>query len=236
MRGSSISLAVLLMGACFTASAHDVITTKVTWSREISRLVFKRCTSCHREGGSSFPLTTYEEARPWAKAIKEETLERRMPPFGAVKGFGDLRDDFSLTQEQLEVLSDWVEGGAPEGEARLLPKDPDLNPPPDEKPKTGAEVIVDGSRTLKQATTFVAIRAKTLLEGSTIRVVAQRPDGTVAPLVWIYQYNPKFDQTYYFKNALTFPAGTKILTSSATAGTIALLEPGGKTTAAATLR
>ncbi|HME07409.1 MAG TPA: cytochrome c, partial [Bryobacteraceae bacterium] len=223
---------VILMGACFTASAHDVITTKVTWTREISRLMFKRCTSCHREGGSSFPLTTYEQARPWAKAIKEEALERRMPPFGAVKGFGDLRDDLSLTQEQLELLSDWVEGGAPEGEARLLPKDPDLNPVPDAMPKTGAETIVDGSRTLKQAATFIAVRAKTLLEGSTIRVVAQRPDGTVAPLVWIYNYNPKFDQTYYFKNALTFPAGTKILTSSTTAGTIALLEPAGKTTAA----
>ena len=68
------SIAVVLMGACFTASAHDVITTKVTWTREISRLMFKRCTSCHREGGSSFPLTTYQEARPWAKAIKEEAL------------------------------------------------------------------------------------------------------------------------------------------------------------------
>jgi len=223
---------VILLGACFTASAHDVITTKVTWTREISRLMFKRCTSCHREGGSSFPLTTYEQARPWAKAIKEEALERRMPPFGAVKGFGDLRDDLSLTQEQLELLSDWVEGGAPEGEARLLPKDPELNPAPDAMPKTGAETIVDGSRTLKQAATFIAVRAKSLLEGSTIRVVAQRPDGTVAPLVWIYNYNPKFDQTYYFKNALTFPAGTKILTSSTTAGTIALLEPAGKTTAA----
>jgi len=225
------TVTVVLMGACITASAHDVITTKVTWTREISRLMFKRCTACHREGGSSFPLTTYEEARPWAKAMKEEALERRMPPFGAVKGFGELRDDLSLTQEQLELLSDWVEGGAPEGEARLLPKDPDLNPAPPAKPKTGAELIVDGSRTLKQTTTFVAARAKTLLEGSTIRVVAQRPDGTVAPLIWIYKYNPKFDQTYYFKNALTFPAGTKILTSSTTAGTISLLEPAGKATA-----
>lgn len=219
--------ALLMLGACYTASAHDVITTKVTWTREISRLMFKRCTSCHRPGGSSFDLTTYEQARPWAKAIKEEALERRMPPYGAVKGFSELRDDLSLTQEQLELLSDWVEGGAPEGEARMLPKDPDLNPAPEALPKTGAEMIVDGSRVLKQPMTFVGIRAKTLLEGSTIRVVAQRPDGTVTPLIWIYQYNPKFDQTYYFKKALAFPAGTKILSSSANAGTISLLEAGG---------
>lgn len=215
------------MGACFTARAHDVITTKVTWSREISRLMFKRCTSCHREGGSAFSLTTYEQARPWAKAIKEETLERRMPPFGAVKGFGELRDDQALTQEQLELISDWVEGGAPEGEPALLPKDPDLNPAPEPAPKTGAELIIDGSKTLKQPMTFAGIRPKTLLEGTSIRVVAERPDGTVEPLIWIYQYKPKFDRTYYFRKPLAFPAGTKIITSSTTAGTISLLSTAG---------
>jgi len=219
------------MGACFTARAHDVITTKVTWSREISRLMFKRCTSCHRDGGSAFSLTTYEQARPWAKAIKEETLERRMPPFGAVKGFGELRDDQALTQEQLELISDWVEGGAPEGEPALLPKDPDLNPAPEPAPKTGAEVIVDGSKTLKQPMTFSGIRPKTLLEGTSIRVVAERPDGTVEPLIWIYQYKPKFDRTYYFRKPLAFPAGTKIITSSTTAGTISLLSAAGALTA-----
>ena len=219
------------MGACFTARAHDVITTKVTWSREISRLMFKRCTSCHREGGTAFSLTTYEQARPWAKAIKEETLERRMPPFGAVKGFGELRDDQALTQEQLELISDWVEGGAPEGEPALLPKDPEINPAPEAAPKTGAELIVDGSKTLKQPMTFAGIRPKTLLEGTSMRVVAERPDGTVEPLIWIYQYKPKFDRIYYFRKPLTFPAGTKIITSSTTAGTVSLLESSGKLSA-----
>ena len=222
----------LFFGVCLTASAHDVITTKVTWTREISRLIYKRCTSCHREGGSAFSLATYQEARPWAKAIKEETLERRMPPFGAVKGFGDLRNDIALTQEQLELISDWVEGGAPEGEPTLLPKDPDLNPAPPAEPKTGAEIIVDGTKTLKEQMTFAAIEPKTLIEGSSIRVVAERPDGTVEPLIWIYQYNPKFTQTYYFRNPLTFPAGTKILTSSTTAGTVSLLTLADKRTVA----
>jgi hypothetical protein len=146
-----------------------------------------------------------------------------MPPFGAVKGFGDLRNDIAMTQEQLELLSDWVEGGAPEGEPTLLPKDPDLNPAPPPELKTGAEVIVDGTKILKDQMTFAAIQPKTLIEGSSIRVVAERPDGTVEPLIWIYQYNPKFTQTYYFRKPLTLPAGTKILTSSTTAGTVSLL-------------
>ena len=85
------------------SSAHDVITTPITFSREISRLVNLRCAVCHREGGSAFSLLTYEQARPWAKAIKEEVLERRMPPWGAVKGFGDFKDDQGLTEEQIKM-------------------------------------------------------------------------------------------------------------------------------------
>jgi len=98
-----------------------------------------------------------------------------------------------------------------------------LNPVPPPEPKTGAEVIVDGTKTLTDQMTFAAIEPKTLIEGSSIRVVAERPDGTVEPLIWIYQYNPKFTQTYYFRKPLTFPAGTRILSSSTTAGTVSLL-------------
>ena len=63
---------------------------------------------------------TYAEARPWAVAIKEEVLERRMPPWGAVKGFADFRNDKALTPEQLELITSWVGGGVPEGEAKDL--------------------------------------------------------------------------------------------------------------------
>ena len=214
----------LLLCVCVPVFAHDIITTKVTWDREISRLLFEKCTSCHRDGGSAFSLATYDEARPWAKAIKEEMLERRMPPFGAVKGFADLRDDRSLTQEQLEIISDWVEGGAPEGDAALLPKDADLNPPRPSELPLGAELVVDGSKTLPQPMTFAAIKPKALPAGISIRVVAQRPDGAIIPLIWIYQYNPKFEQTYYFRQPVQLPAGTRILTSSTT-GSVALLAP-----------
>jgi hypothetical protein len=66
---SKLAIAPLLVGAGLVLSAHDVISTKITWSREISRIVYKRCASCHREGGPTFSLMTYQEARPWAKAI-----------------------------------------------------------------------------------------------------------------------------------------------------------------------
>src|SRR5215467_2085531 len=88
----------------FPARAHDVITTKLTWDREISRIFNLRCNSCHQPGGRAFSMMTYAEARPWAVAIKEEILARRMPPWGAVKGFGDFRNDEGLTGEQIEWI------------------------------------------------------------------------------------------------------------------------------------
>src|SRR5258706_5442114 len=111
---------VLIVGVGISLSAHDVFSTKITWSREISRIVDKRCGSCHRDGGSSFALATFEQSRPWAKAIKEEGLERRIPPFGAIKGFGDLSDDQGLTQEGIHLIADSVEGGSTEGDTALL--------------------------------------------------------------------------------------------------------------------
>ena len=68
------------------------------------------------------PLLTYEQARPWAKAIRDEVLNRRMPPWDAVKGVGQFRDDPSLTQPEMDLLVSWVEGGAPEGNPVYLPE------------------------------------------------------------------------------------------------------------------
>jgi hypothetical protein len=204
-------------------SAHDVFSTKITWSREISRLVYKRCASCHREGGSSFALTTFEQARPWAKAIKEEVLERRMPPFAAVKGFGDIRDDQALTQDEIHLISDWVEGGSPEGDPALLPKSTQLDASAPKPGSAGPELIVEGSFTLKHAITISGIRPQSLMDGSSVKVIAARPDGGIEPLIWLYDYKPQFDRSYYFRKPLKLPAGTKIETYPSSAGAVSLL-------------
>ena len=222
---AKISIAVLAgVSAALVLSGHDVISTKITFDREISRIIYQRCASCHHEGGAAFSLMTYNDARPWAKAIKEEVLERRMPPFAAVKGYGEVNDADAMTQEELHLIADWVEGGSPEGEPTLLPKPPDFkDTAKPAAPKTGAQMIVDGSLTLKEPETFVAARAGTMAEGSSIQAVVEKPDGTIQPLIWIYDYKPKFDRTYYFRGPLTFPAGTKIETFPAGGGTLALL-------------
>jgi hypothetical protein len=218
------SVVSLLVGAGIVLCAHDVFSTKITWSREISRLVDKRCISCHREGGSSFALTSFEYARPWAKAIKEEVLERRMPPFAAVKGFGDIRDNQALTQDEIHLISDWVEGGSPEGDPALLAKNPHV--PSSARPPmiSGVEFIVDGSATLDHAITIAGIRPRSLTQGSSVKAIATLPDGLIEPLIWLYDYKPQFDRAYYFRKPLKLPAGTKIETYPSSAGSISLLE------------
>src|SRR5918993_5053500 len=118
-----LSIAAFVGAACL--QAHDPISTKLTWTQEISRIVYRRCVNCHSVGGNApMPLVTYADVRPWAKAIKEEVLHRRMPPWGAVKGFGDFRDDASLTQDEIMRIAEWVEGGSPEGDSAYLPPAP----------------------------------------------------------------------------------------------------------------
>jgi hypothetical protein len=205
--------------AVFTP-AHDVITTPITFSREISRLFYERCVSCHREGGTAFSLAHYEEARPWAKAIKEEVLERRMPPWGAVKGFGDFRNDQGLTQEQIEVIADWVEGGAPEGDPKLLPAVPELRNEANVMP---SGVTVQGSRMLENALTLTGIRPGAVPEGASFMVTANKPDGAVEPLLWLYNYKAKFGHPYWFSSPVRLPKGTRIEVAPAQAGTVVLL-------------
>jgi hypothetical protein len=106
------------------SQAHEPITTKVTFNKEIASIFQRSCWGCHSAGQfkADIPLTTYEEARPWAKAIKEEVLEKRMPPYQAVKGYGSFAHDYILPQREIELIVSWVEGGAPKGEAKHYPK------------------------------------------------------------------------------------------------------------------
>ena len=80
----------LLSGFAAYLPAHERGTTPITWNREISRLVYDKCASCHRPDGSAFSLMTYQDVQPRLVEIKEAVLSRRMPPWGAVKGFGGL--------------------------------------------------------------------------------------------------------------------------------------------------
>ena len=97
------------------ASPHNPITTTVLFNREVSKILAAKCLSCHRDGSLAMPLGTYNDARPWAVAIKEEVLARQMPPWPAARGFGEFSNDAGLTTRELEFLISWIDGGVPEG-------------------------------------------------------------------------------------------------------------------------
>jgi len=205
------------------SSGHDIITTPITFSREISRVLYSRCVGCHRAGGSAFSLVTYEEARPWAKAIEEEVLERRMPPWGAVKGFGEFRDDQGLTQEQLELIAEWVEGGAPGGDPKYLPKLPDSPAAENHKPQKTMVCATPQACVVEEPISVSGIRAAKVEDGAAFMATAKLPDGNVEPLLWMYNYQKRFDRAYWYKSPLRLPAGTRIEITPRDAGAIALL-------------
>ena len=206
LRAFSIAVLLALAGA---AAAHDVITTKITFDREIIRIIEARCASCHREGGSAFSLRTYSEARPWAKAMQEEVLERRMPPWGAVKGFGDFRNDQALTPEQIELVADWVEGGAPEGEPKELPEPPKATPPaPD--PQSPAHIAVGADFKLMHPLNLAGVWPKKVTPNASFQVTAELPDGSIQPLLWLQPFKPAYSHAFWFRNPLALPRGTVI--------------------------
>jgi hypothetical protein len=117
-------LAIVVALSQNKSSAHEPITTKMMFDKEIVRILQASCLGCHRPGGIAMSLATYDEARPWAKAIKEELLERRMPPWTPVPGYGDFRNAPSISQRDIDMIVNWVEGGAPRGDPKDLPSDP----------------------------------------------------------------------------------------------------------------
>ena len=82
------------------SARHVPITTKIVFNREIAQIFQKKCFQCHTDGNVAMALTTYKEARPWAVAIKEEILERKMPPWSAAGGYGHFANDMSLTARE----------------------------------------------------------------------------------------------------------------------------------------
>jgi hypothetical protein len=163
----------------------------------------------------------YEEARPWAKAMKEEVLSRRMPPWNAVKGFGEFKNDRGLTQEDLEIISDWVEGGAPEGNTVYLPAKPD-SATGVSQPARARKLAVSGSIVATQPMDAVGIESA----GGMLQMIARLPDGRILPMIWIERFGSAYSGPYYFRNPLRLPAGSKVeITPPTAAATLLISTP-----------
>jgi len=112
---AAAALAAAVLGLPSPAYSHKPITTNILFKNEIAQIFQRKCFQCHTENNLGMTLTTYTDARPWARAIREEILDRRMPPWTAVRGYGHFSNDISLTTRETEIILSWTDGGAPSG-------------------------------------------------------------------------------------------------------------------------
>jgi hypothetical protein len=124
-RGAGISL--LILAACMFYSGWSKAADtggSVTFAKDIAPIFQEKCEECHHQGTAApMSLSTYKEARPWAKSIREQVITRNMPPWHIDKRVGIQRfqNDRSLTEEQISAIARWVDSGAPLGDIKDLP-------------------------------------------------------------------------------------------------------------------
>jgi hypothetical protein len=207
--GLGLSLALTI------AHAHDPITTRVTWNGDVARIVEGRCITCHSpEGRGPMSLVTYEDARPWAKAIREEVMTRRMPKWHAVRGYGDFTNDPSLSPFEIALLVAWAEGGAPKGSEEEAKRKPPVVAPP--VPETREHVrrltIACGEQPLPEGL-LVSVQPQLDRDGS-VGIAIRQPDGQRIIVAWIRGYDPDFPTVYRLRTPLRLTRGSVLETES----------------------
>src|SRR5579864_6345010 len=110
-------LGVLGCTAAFGASPAP------TFYKDVLPILQSRCQGCHRPGEAApMSFLTYKDTRPWAKAIREAVLTRKMPPWLADPHFGKFANDSSLMQSEIDTLVAWSNRGAAEGNPKDAPR------------------------------------------------------------------------------------------------------------------
>ncbi len=103
-------------------------TTGPTYTKDIAPVLQRSCENCHRaDGVAPMALSTYEDVRPWARAIKQRTgIGPRagvMPPWYVEKNIGiqEYQNDPSLSDEEIAMIAKWADAGAPRGNPADMP-------------------------------------------------------------------------------------------------------------------
>jgi len=110
--------------ALIAMSAAALAEEQVTFTKNIAPILQDHCLVCHRVGTfAPMSLVTYEQARPWAKSIKQKVLAREMPPWFIDKNVGvqHFSNDISLSDQDIATLVKWVDGGALMGNPADMP-------------------------------------------------------------------------------------------------------------------
>jgi len=115
---------VAVVFVSYPQSMHAQSTSAPTFTKDIAPIFQEKCEACHRTDSiAPMSLVTYEQARPWAKAIRERVVTRQMPPWHIDKtvGIHKFKNDRSLSDAQINTVVKWVDAGAPKGDAKDMP-------------------------------------------------------------------------------------------------------------------
>src|SRR5437870_9252189 len=116
-------IAVLPIAAAAATAAPD--DPAVTFTKHVAPILYKSCAECHRPTMfAPMSLMTYDDARPYARAIKQKVVARQMPPWGADPAFGVFKNDPRLSEKEIETIVSWVDNGAPKGDEKDMPAPP----------------------------------------------------------------------------------------------------------------
>jgi hypothetical protein len=117
MRSSAVCLLACVSLPAVAAPAG------ANYHRNIEVILQRRCQICHRPGEAApMSFLTYKDVRPWAKAIREAVLQKKMPPWFADPAHGQFSNDRRLAASEIEAIVNWVDAGAPEGDPKDAPK------------------------------------------------------------------------------------------------------------------
>lgn len=139
---------VIRSGLALVFTAAALAAAAPTFHRDVEPILQRRCQTCHRPGESGpFPLLTYADARPRARAIRAAILKRTMPPWFAAEASHPFSNDPTLTQTERGTLLDWVNTGAAQGNPADAPPPADFPdgwniPRPDATFSAGADFAI----------------------------------------------------------------------------------------------
>src|SRR6266851_9985126 len=186
----------------------------VTFSQHIAPLLQQHCQECHRPGGGApFTLAAYQHVYQRRDKILESVEKRRMPPWKAVPGYGDLAGERRLSDVEIATLARWVAAGAPEGDPRDLP-------PPREfttatAPAGNPRYEVQAGSVVGRPLQLIAIHPHMHMLGREMKVWARMKDESIKPLIYINDWDFNWQGFYWFRAPVTLPAASWIeLTAS----------------------
>jgi mono/diheme cytochrome c family protein len=125
-----IGLCAFSVVAALASTADAASNKRPTFTKDVLPILQEQCIRCHRSGGDNIAgmiapmsLMTYQEVRPWAKAISKAVTTKKMPPWFADEAtHGVFKNERGLTDDQIETITTWINSGAPRGNPKDAPE------------------------------------------------------------------------------------------------------------------